>query len=752
VDSEPWVIPLERAAECDERLIGGKASNLARLMRAGFRVLPGFCITVNAYAEFIHAAGLRSVVQLELGRKPLGEMRWEEIWDAALRIRSRFTNADVPAGIAASISAAAREFGSGASFAVRSSAPGEDSADRSFAGLHESLLNVTGEQAMLDAVRLVWASLWSDAALLYRQELALDPLKSRMAVLVQPMRTDSPSGVAFGRDPRTGGNDHAIIEAVPGLCADLVDGDVDPDRWVVRRSSRELVQWRPGGRDVAGHQPPLLQQRDVDTLLDVLDDVENQVGWCPDIEWTGCADRLTILQARPVTVASQDTDEQRAWYLTLRPGTQKLAQLCHRVVDELIPELRQTGERLAVEDLDRCDNRDLADRIADRDAIVRKWKKIYWDEFIPFAHGVRYLGLYYNDAVGPADPYEFVGLLQGEEMLAVQRNRTLAGLAGQLRKNEGLERAVRDALAEHSKQTQLTWPELQSRLSATDRAQEFLDDFGTLLDQFMDITFSGQRLIDHAPQLLHTVLELASKPDEAGAAAETGTETRAAEYERRLLDAVGPDRHDEAQEVVRLGRLSWRLRDDDNILIAKLESQFLRAVQVAAMRLQRAGRLNTDAAVSSDNAAAIAAVLRDPAAQPIVLPSAKKAKASTRSIDAREVPRQLVGQPAAPGFATGQVRLICGPQDLGAFCAGEVLVCDAIQPMMTHVVPLAAAVVERRGGMLIHGAIIARELGIPCVNGVPDAATILANGQHIAVDGHLGLVTIGEPEFDLELG
>jgi len=80
-----------------------------------------------------------------------------------------------------------------------------------------------------------------------------------------------------------------------------------------------------------------------------------------------------------------------------------------------------------------------------------------------------------------------------------------------------------------------------------------------------------------------------------------------------------------------------------------------------------------------------------------------------------------------------------------------VLVCDAIQPMMTHLVPLAAAVVERRGGMLIHGAIIAREMGIPCVNGVARAVDQLRDGDVVTVDGHLGIVTVGPPEFDLEL-
>ena len=101
---------------------------------------------------------------------------------------------------------------------------------------------------------------------------------------------------------------------------------------------------------------------------------------------------------------------------------------------------------------------------------------------------------------------------------------------------------------------------------------------------------------------------------------------------------------------------------------------------------------------------------------------------AAETVEAREPgarPRQLVGQPASQGIASGPCRVVGGLDDIGRFRAGEVLVCDAIQPMMTHLVPLAVAVVERRGGMLIHGAIIARELGIPCVNGVRDAARLL---------------------------
>ena len=71
--------------------------------------------------------------------------------------------------------------------------------------------------------------------------------------------------------------------------------------------------------------------------------------------------------------------------------------------------------------------------------------------------------------------------------------------------------------------------------------------------------------------------------------------------------------------------------------------------------------------------------------------------------------------------------------------------------MMTHLVPLAAAVVERRGGMLNHGAIIARELGIPCVNGVANVVGVLQDGDRVTVDGYLGIVTMCTPEFSLEL-
>ncbi|MBA2484312.1 MAG: PEP-utilizing enzyme [Nitrosomonas sp.] len=109
-----------------------------------------------------------------------------------------------------------------------------------------------------------------------------------------------------------------------------------------------------------------------------------------------------------------------------------------------------------------------------------------------------------------------------------------------------------------------------------------------------------------------------------------------------------------------------------------------------------------------------------------------------------------MGQPASPGLAEGLACVITGAKDFLKFQRGEILVCESIQPTMTHLVPLASAIVERRGGMLIHGAIIARELGIPCVNGIPDAINVICDGDQLIVDGHLGIVTLGATDFEME--
>ena len=745
---QPWVVPLSAAADCPEELVGGKTAKLARARSAGLVVPSGFCVTTRAYKDFLAESRLSKSVAMELGRKPLENMRWEEIWDTALRIRSEFLRAEIPDGIASAICRAVAEITRGP-VAVRSSALGEDSAGFSFAGLHESVVGVSGDKAVLEAVRRVWASLWSDAALLYRRELSLDPMQSRMAVLVQEVIVEDRSGVAFGRDPRNLQPDCAIVEAVPGQCALLVDGAVDPDRWIIRRPTGEVVQWRGGIRD----QPatgPLLEPEDLDNVFGLLTQVETLFGWPPDVEWTGRSSQLTLLQARPISTTEPDEKDNRSWYLSLRPGTKRLRDLARRVSEDLIPKLEAEGVQFASEDLTSRSDEALADAVEIRLVALHKWKKIYRDDFIPFAHGVRELGRYYNDAVHPDDPYEFVGLVKGQDMLASRRNRFFAQLAGKLRENPMLKDRLARLAGREAPTAQTDWLQALQPLREIAGGDEFLGELQRLAREFMDITVGSQRLADQADSILPNLLELAGSGPSSNREGEHAEARDPQELETRLLEAVGQGRRDEAIEVLRVGRLSWRLRDDDNLLVSRIESQLYRAAGLGAERLRAAGRLLQGGDLSEEAVPVIVDALRNRSQRTIELPLIE-ASEPTAFVRSSVKPRQLVGQPAAPGIASGLVRRVKGPDSFAGLRSGQVLVCDAIQPMMTHLVPLAAAVVERRGGMLIQGAIIARELGIPCVNGIVDAMNLLDDGDLVTVDGHLGIVTVGPPEFDIEL-
>ncbi len=738
------IVPLAEALECGDDLVGGKARGLGRLLAAGYRVPVGFCITTPAYERFLENAGLADVIHMELGRKAFADMRWEEIWDAALRIRTAFLSAPLPPELVEPIVDAYGTLVPG-DVAVRSSAPGEDAAERSFAGLHESRVGVGDVSSLLDAVRIVWASLWSDAALLYRKELGLDVAHSRMAVVVQEFEFASVSGVAFGRDPRTPLNDKQIVEAVPGTCGDLVSGAIDPDRWIIQRSTGEVEDWTPGRRNNAIDEP-LLAGDDLETLHTHMLDVESLLGFPPDIEWTGHGAKLTLLQARPLTGAAKEDDE-RTWYLSLRPGDGRLAALCERVTHQLIPALAEEGAHFTAEDLDGLSDVELADAIDARVEAHERWKKIYKEEFIPFAHGVRRFGQYYNDALRPEDPYEFVELLEHQPMMASARNWALTDLADQVRDRPVLSAWLEQPQVVSVATSREAWDALAPELQPIPGGEAFRLALADFLDRHMNLAYHDQSLDDRPDLVLSIVRQLASEP---GRSAKVRGKAEAVTREAEFLAAVVPERRKEAQEMLRVGRLSWQLRDDDNILMGRLRNQLQHGVALAADRLTGAGRLEPGTGVGIEASADLSSALRTPGGGPVALPTSLGVERNPEPVVTGVTARQLIGQPAAHGVATGQVCVVRDAEDFRTFRRGQVLVCDAIQPTMTHLVPLASAIVERRGGMLIHGAIIARELGVPCVNGVPNATDLLKNGDLVTVDGLLGIVTVGAPTFELE--
>ena len=280
--------------------VGGKAFCLAKIHEQGVIVPRTFCIPCRVYETYLTHTRLKDRILLEINRKPFKQLRWEEIWDISLRIRNLFLTTPIPQHIRKDLSLLIRGYCGDTPFAVRSSAPGEDDQASSFAGLHDSFLNIIGTDDIIKHVKLVWASLYSDAALLYRKELGLDIHKSQMAVVLQELIPSDRSGIFFGMDPSN--STESVIESVYGLNQALVDGDIEPDRWALNRSSCKILRHiepirnqyaipTGDGVDFADlpmekAQRPPLNHQEVYQVWEAGKKLETMFGRPQDMEWT----------------------------------------------------------------------------------------------------------------------------------------------------------------------------------------------------------------------------------------------------------------------------------------------------------------------------------------------------------------------------------------------------------------------------------------------------------------------------------
>ena len=325
------VVNLARLDARDLNRGGGKAASLGALLRAGFPVPSGFVITTAAYDLVVASNDLqRDIVAASTP-------------GAAALLRARFEQAVIPPQVERAVRDAYRSMGEG-SVAVRSSATAEDLPEAAFAGQQETFLGVSGDAALLDAVRRCWASLWSDRAVSYREQHGLGQLPVKLAIIVQRMVGADVAGVLFTANPVTGARDETIVEASAGLGEALVSGLVTPDhvvlrnarhRWqiVERQHGRREVEVRPragGGVDeVPGGAAAISTLPDA-VLLQLARmgvSIAKHFGRPQDIEWAWAGGKLYVLQSRPITALPEpptrrgrfDPSRFAGDYLQVRP-------------------------------------------------------------------------------------------------------------------------------------------------------------------------------------------------------------------------------------------------------------------------------------------------------------------------------------------------------------------------------------------------------------------------------------------------
>ena len=266
------MVPIRQLAELSARdgaIAGGKGANLGELVRAGFPVPDGFVVTTEAYA--LAAATVDP-------RDP----------SAA---RERWLATRVPEAVADAVREAYRSLGS-PHVAVRSSATAEDLPEASFAGQQDTILDVAGEDAVVDAVRRCWASLWNERAIAYRASHGVGDAGLRVAVVVQRMVDARAAGVLFTADPITGRRRRAAVDAVRGLGERLVSGAVNPDHYLVDAASGAIVERRGG----------VLTDEQLRELARLGASVEARFGRPQDIEWAiDGAGKVWLVQSRDIT-------------------------------------------------------------------------------------------------------------------------------------------------------------------------------------------------------------------------------------------------------------------------------------------------------------------------------------------------------------------------------------------------------------------------------------------------------------------
>jgi len=308
--SSKYILPLDnQKATLD--MVGGKGSSLARMVNAGLPVPAGFLVTTDAYWHFVTENNLQAGI-----KKALRSV--DSTDPAALELASRtitklFVDGTIP----------------------RSSATAEDLPEASFAGQQETFLNIRGAEAVLEATRKCWASLWTARAIGYRARQNIPPERVALAVVIQLLVAADAAGILFTANPLNGRRDQMLVNASWGLGEAVVGGQVTPDtitidkpsQVVIKRETAEklvqTVRTSEGTDEVPVPEDlrlaAVLTDEEAARLAQLGDQIEGLYSMPMDIEWILAEGRFYIVQARPIT-ALPDPEPPAPTEWKLPPG------------------------------------------------------------------------------------------------------------------------------------------------------------------------------------------------------------------------------------------------------------------------------------------------------------------------------------------------------------------------------------------------------------------------------------------------
>ena len=300
-------------------VVGGKGASLGRLVKANFPVPSGFVITTDAYTACLRANNLEAQIEKILEGLDYGNL--DELEEETAKIREVIVGGMLPDGLTGEIMETYGKLGDDPYVAVRSSGTAEDLEGASFAGQYDTYLDIRGGDALLDAVRRCWASMWTARVTAYRQSKGFGHSDIGIAVVVQMMVEPDAAGVMFVGNPMNARADEIVINASWGLGEAVVSGSVTPDEYIVTRDTLQIKRRTLGSKEFkvvrdretgngTVEEPVPGSLQDVYSLSDDqtcdLAELGRRVtihyeGLPQDIEWALADGSFFLLQSRPVT-------------------------------------------------------------------------------------------------------------------------------------------------------------------------------------------------------------------------------------------------------------------------------------------------------------------------------------------------------------------------------------------------------------------------------------------------------------------